>query len=83
MRISFFAFTAALISNKRSPVTTTTRPVTQLMCRWITLLSSEQICLSDVILTPPNSLIQLSKDASFHPGYGDINNHVTNGDGFG
>ncbi|GKY90541.1 hypothetical protein MPSEU_000027800 [Mayamaea pseudoterrestris] len=53
------------------------------MCRWITVLSSEQISLSDVVLAPTNSLVQLAKDASFHPGYSDMNNHTTNGDGFG
>jgi len=53
------------------------------MCRWITVLSSTDMSLSDVVLAPPNSLVQLARDASFHPGYGDDNNHVTNGDGFG
>lgn len=53
------------------------------MCRWITLLSTEEVALADVVLTPQNSLIQLSKDASFHPGYSSMNNHVMNGDGFG
>lgn len=53
------------------------------MCRWITVLGSEEMSLSDVVLAPPNSLVQLSRNASFHPGYGDQNNHVTNGDGFG
>lgn len=28
-------------------------------------------------------MVQMSVDASFHPGYGDQNNHVMNGDGFG
>lgn len=53
------------------------------MCRWITLLSSEQVPLSDIVTSPSNSLIQLSKDASFHPGYTEMNNHRMNGDGFG
>jgi glutamine amidotransferase len=53
------------------------------MCRWITLLSSESFSLSDLVLSPSNSLVQMSIDASFHPGYGDQNNHVMNGDGFG
>lgn len=44
------------------------------MCRWITLISSEPFSLSDVIFAPSNSLIQLAKDASFHPGYDEINN---------
>lgn len=35
------------------------------------------------MLSPSNSLVQMSIDASFHPGYGDQNNHVMNGDGFG
>lgn len=53
------------------------------MCRWITVLSSDPMSLSDIVLAPCNSLIQLSKDASFHPGSSELNNHVTNGDGFG
>lgn len=53
------------------------------MCRWITLLSSESFSLSDIVLSPSNSMVQMSMDASFHPGYGDQNNHVMNGDGFG
>lgn len=53
------------------------------MCRWITLLSTQEVALADIVLTPSNSLVQLSKDASFHPGYSDLNNHVMNGDGFG
>lgn len=53
------------------------------MCRWITLISHEYVSLSDVVLAPTNSLVQLSRDASFHPGYGLANNAVMNGDGFG
>jgi glutamine amidotransferase len=53
------------------------------MCRWITILASDELSLSDVVLAPANSLVQMSKDASFHPGYSDINNHAMNGDGFG
>jgi predicted glutamine amidotransferase len=53
------------------------------MCRWITLISHETVSLSDIVLAPSNSLIQLARDASFHPGYGFINNAITNGDGFG
>jgi glutamine amidotransferase len=53
------------------------------MCRWITLLSTESFSLSDIVLSPSNSMVQMSIDASFHPGYGDTNNHVMNGDGFG
>jgi glutamine amidotransferase len=55
------------------------------MCRWITLLSSDQdlFSLADVVLIPSQSLVAMSVDASFHPGYGDTNNHVMNGDGFG
>lgn len=53
------------------------------MCRWITLLSTEPFSLSDIVLSPSNSMVQMSIDASFHPGYGDQNNHVMNGDGFG
>jgi glutamine amidotransferase len=53
------------------------------MCRWITLLSSQEVSLADIVLTPSNSLVQLSKDASFHPGNSSVNNHVMNGDGFG
>lgn len=53
------------------------------MCRWITVLSSEDLSLSDVVLAPQNSLLQLSRDASFNPRYSTVNNHTTNGDGFG
>jgi glutamine amidotransferase len=47
------------------------------------MISSESVCLSDILLAPSNSLVQLSRDASFHPGYPDLNNAVMNGDGFG
>jgi len=49
------------------------------------LLSSDEdlFSLADVVLTPSQSLVKMSIDASFHPGYGEINNHVMNGDGFG
>jgi glutamine amidotransferase len=53
------------------------------MCRWITLISSKNLSLSDVVLAPSNSLVQLSRDASFHPGYDSLNNAIMNGDGFG
>jgi glutamine amidotransferase len=53
------------------------------MCRWITLLASTEVSLSDVVLAPANSLVHMSKDASLHPGYTDVNNHAMNGDGFG
>jgi predicted glutamine amidotransferase len=53
------------------------------MCRWITLISAESYSLSDVVLAPSNSLIQLSRDASFHPDFTDANNATMNGDGFG
>ena len=53
------------------------------MCRWITVLSSEDFCLRDIIFKPSHSLIQMSVDASWHPGYSEVNNHVMNGDGFG
>jgi glutamine amidotransferase len=53
------------------------------MCRWITLISSEHVSLSDVILAPSNSLVRQSRDATFHPGYGPLNNAPMNGDGFG
>jgi len=53
------------------------------MCRWITLLSSDPVSLSDIVLAPSNSLVQLAKDASFHPEFSDMNNHAMNGDGFG
>ncbi|KAL7568577.1 hypothetical protein ACA910_002689 [Epithemia clementina (nom. ined.)] len=53
------------------------------MCRWITVMSAKDMSLSDVVLAPPNSLVQLSRDASIHPGFGSDNNHITNGDGFG
>ena len=53
------------------------------MCRWITLISAEPVSLSDVVIAPVNSLLQQSRDASFHPGNGLLNNSVMNGDGFG
>jgi predicted glutamine amidotransferase len=54
------------------------------MYRWIIVLSFNPIFISDVILSPGNFLIQtLSKDASYHPEFTGMNNHVTNGDGFG
>jgi glutamine amidotransferase len=53
------------------------------MCRWITLLSADPVSLSDIVLAPSNSLVQLAKDASFHPEFTDTNNHAMNGDGFG
>ena len=39
--------------------------------------------LSDIVMSPSNSLIQKSLNASYHPGYGKKNNHITNADGFG
>lgn len=53
------------------------------MCRWITLISAESISLSDIVLAPSNSLVKLSRDASFHPGADLVNNAHMNGDGFG
>ena len=53
------------------------------MCRWITLISAESVSLSDIVLAPSNSLVKLSRDASFHPGADFINNAHMNGDGFG
>ena len=53
------------------------------MCRWITLISAESVSLSDIVLSPSNSLVKLSRDASFHPGADFINNAHMNGDGFG
>jgi glutamine amidotransferase len=53
------------------------------MCRWITLISAEIVSLSDIVLAPSNSLVKLSRDASFHPGADFTNNAHMNGDGFG
>lgn len=54
------------------------------MCRWIALLSNQHdVSLHDALISPSNGIVQLSKDASFHPGSGSTNNHVMNGDGFG
>lgn len=53
------------------------------MCRWVTLLASEPLSLSDVVLAPSNSMVHQSRDATFHPGYGDVNNAALNADGFG
>jgi len=53
------------------------------MCRWVTLISTESISLSDVVLAPSNSLIRQARDATYHPGYDGINNAPLNADGFG
>ena len=53
------------------------------MCRWITVLGADAMLLSDIVMSPSNSLIQMSLNASYHPGYGEKNNHITNADGFG
>jgi glutamine amidotransferase len=53
------------------------------MCRWITFISTEDMFLSDIVLTPSNSLIEQSIDASFHPGFAQRFNHNVNADGFG
>jgi glutamine amidotransferase len=53
------------------------------MCRWVVLISSDNISLSDVFVAPSNALIHQSRDASFHPGYGEMNNSALNADGFG
>jgi predicted glutamine amidotransferase len=53
------------------------------MCRWVTLLSTEPISLSDVVLAPSNSLIRQARDATYHPGYDGMNNAALNADGFG
>ena len=53
------------------------------MCRWVTLLSTEPISLSDVVLAPSNSMTYQARDATYHPGYGGLNNTALNADGFG
>jgi glutamine amidotransferase len=53
------------------------------MCRWITFISTSDVLLSDIVLTPSNSLVDQSMDASFHPGFAHRFNHVVNADGFG
>jgi predicted glutamine amidotransferase len=54
------------------------------MCRWITLLSSsEPVNLSDLVLKAENSLVKMSFNAGYHPGFGPTNNSLFNGDGFG
>lgn len=53
------------------------------MCRWVTLLSTESISLSDVVLAPTNSMIRQARDATYHPGYDEMNNASLNADGFG
>jgi len=54
------------------------------MCRWITLLSSaDQVNLSDLVLKAENSLVKMSFNAGYHPGFGPTNNSLFNGDGFG
>ena len=53
------------------------------MCRWIALLSTDEITLSDLVLTASNSLVKMSFNAGYHPGFGPTNNSLFNGDGFG
>ena len=53
------------------------------MCRWITFLSSDDMSLSDLVLTASNSLVKMSYNAGYHPGFGPTNNSLFNGDGFG
>lgn len=53
------------------------------MCRWVTLLSTEPLMLSDVVLAPSNSMIHQARDATYHPGYDAVNNAPLNADGFG
>lgn len=54
------------------------------MCRWITLLSSaDEVNLSDLVLKAENSLVKMSFNAGYHPGFGPMNNSLFNGDGFG
>lgn len=53
------------------------------MCRWVTLLSTDPVSLSDVVIAPSNSMVHQSRDATFHPGYGEVNNAPLNADGFG
>lgn len=53
------------------------------MCRWITFISTEEICLADLVLKPSNSLVDQSVDASYHPGFAQRFNHQVNADGFG
>lgn len=53
------------------------------MCRWITFMSTKEMFLSDIVLTPSNSLVDQSIDASFHPGFAQKFNHTVNADGFG
>lgn len=53
------------------------------MCRWITFISTEEMFLSDICLTPSNSLVDQAIDASYHPGFAEKFNHTVNADGFG
>ena len=39
--------------------------------------------LSDLVLTASNSLVKMSYNAGYHPGFGPTNNSLFNGDGFG
>ena len=39
--------------------------------------------MSDIVLTPSNSLVEQSIDASFLPGFAQRYNHIVNADGFG
>lgn len=53
------------------------------MCRWIAYISTNEMLLSDIVLSPSNSLIEQSIDASFLPGFTQRYNHIVNADGFG
>jgi hypothetical protein len=49
------------------------------MCRWITLISSDDMTLADLVLTASNSLVKMSYNAGYHPGFGPTNNSLFNG----
>lgn len=53
------------------------------MCRWITLISTDEMSMAAVVLNPSNSLVDQSVDASYHPGFPSKYNHTINADGFG
>jgi len=82
-KVAFLSLLLLLLKQSLVPPLQQQQQQQQHMCRWITLLSTEEVALSDLVIAPSNGLIQLSKDASFHPGYTHQNNHVMNGDGFG
>lgn len=52
------------------------------MCRWL-VYKGVEVPLSALLTRPDNSLVNQSRNATYHPGCGDKRNMRVNGDGFG